>query len=187
MEQRSGDALRNYRTRRKNIQNGDILLFRGHRIFSRMIRFFSGSEYSHAGLAVWWNRRLMVMEVLSSGLILRTMSRSVSRYFGHVDLFSTKKSLPAAKRQKMIEFAQEELGKKYSVAHLLQAGVYRIFGLGSPDERTLRRVEKMICSEFISRVYLKAGIDLKKGMESSFTTPGDISLSPALMKKSRLK
>ncbi len=175
-----------YKKYRGKIHDGDILLYSGRKIFSRLIRRITGSYYSHAGIAVWWHKRLMVMETLSSGLSIRTMSRSVGRYNGHVDLFVSAKKINEKRRLRMVLLAQEELGKKYSYLGMIETGIRKILKLPGRDN-PLVRSEKLICSQFVAMLYNSIGIDLKKNEDDRFTIPDDIAHSPVMRKKYRLK
>lgn len=53
----------NYEDLRKNAGTGDILLQAGTGLASRMIRVFTGSQYSHVALLVWIDNGLFVSEV----------------------------------------------------------------------------------------------------------------------------
>jgi hypothetical protein len=70
---------------RQDIKQGDILLYKGRTFVSWAIKFFTRSEYSHAGIAAKWNDRLMVMEAIRKGVIVNPLRRSVKRYKGDVE------------------------------------------------------------------------------------------------------
>ena len=56
---------------------------------SRIIRWATGSPYSHAGLAVWWNERLMVLEAVGKGVVVTPLSANVRGYHGDVEWFTS--------------------------------------------------------------------------------------------------
>lgn len=172
----------NYGNIKKNIKDGDILLYKGTALPSRIIRMVTKSEYSHAGIAAKWNNRHMVMEVTHKGVIATTLARNIRHYKGDVEWFSSKKDISKAKRDTMIKFAQEQLGNEYDFLQLLRIGIKLLFKkvINVKDER-------LICSEFVAEMYSQVGIDLKKGASDAFTTPSDISRSAMLERKFILK
>src|SRR5688500_20257335 len=70
---------------RGRIRTGDILLFQGTSPLSRLIRWGSGSEYSHAGFAAWWDGRLLVFQASGRGAEVLPASSAVDAYDGQVD------------------------------------------------------------------------------------------------------
>ena len=67
---------------RAQIQDGDVLLFQGTHWLSRLIRWGSKSPYSHAGVALWWGPRLMVVQAVGKGVEAVPLSHAVDRYSG---------------------------------------------------------------------------------------------------------
>jgi len=104
-----------YDDNRGEIKNGDVLLYRGRSLESRLIRWATRSRYSHAGLAVWWNGRLMVMEAVGRGVVVTPLSKNVSFYPGYVEWFTSVEEIPDHQRLQMVELAQQELGKEYAL------------------------------------------------------------------------
>ena len=169
-----------YEKYRNEILNGDILLYAGSGLLSKLIRWVTKSTYSHAGLAVWWNDRLMVLEAIGKGVVLTPMSKSVSHYKGQVDWYTSIKSIPKTKRLNMVQFAQQELGKEYSKWRLLLFGYILILGKDKDRRDELREENSLICSHYVAQVYNYGGVDLAKGVSDSFTSPRDIADSPEL-------
>ena len=86
----------------------------------------------------------------------------------------------------MIEFAQEELGKKYAYLTLIFLA-FRVFVTKDIDKRDrLRRSRKLFCSYYVSQIYNYIGLDLKKNHSDRFMSPQDIASSPLLEKKGKL-
>ena len=46
------DAL-SYSGMRKTVASGDVLLYEGEKLFSRIIKKVTRSRFSHAGISVW--------------------------------------------------------------------------------------------------------------------------------------
>ncbi len=165
---------------RDEIQDGDIVLFRGKSLISRIIRWVTRSDYTHAGILAWWNGRLMLIEAVANGIVASRMSIVVYKYSGHVELWTTKNKLV---RSEVLRAAQLLLGKRYSTIKLFRNLKRMILGCGrreAPDPE--EPPEGFVCSEFVSRVWRAGGIDLSHDSPDMFTKPSDIARSPRVHK-----
>lgn len=163
---------------RDQIQNGDIVLFRGKSLVSRFICWATGSKYSHAGIVGWWHNHLMVIEAVSRGVVATRLSFVVNGYPGSAELWTTDRSV---ERAEIVRAAQLLLGRNYSMTKLFALGRRIIYGTNKgvdPDDSP----NGFLCSEFVSRVWRAGGLDLKEGVPDRFTKPGDIARSPHLRK-----
>lgn len=172
---------------RDKIKDGDILLYKGKGLLSKAIRLLTKSEYSHAGIAVWWNYRLMVLEAVGKGVVLTPMSKNLEHYKGSVHWFTSIKHIPQTKRLKMVDFAQQELGKEYSKWSLIVLGYILIFGKDRNKKDKFKRANSLICSHYVAQIYNHGGIDLTKNVSDAFTLPEDIAKSNKLIHKFTLK
>ncbi len=173
---------------RDQIKDGDILLYKGQGFVSRVIQFFTRSEYSHAGIVVRWNKRLMVMEAIRKGVIVNPFRRSVNRYKGTVEWWSSKQEINDATRERMIRFAQRQLGKDFGFWLLFWFAFMISFFYRDLDKRdAVRRERKLFCSLYVALIYHEADIDLAKNRADRFTSPADIASSPKLVKRMPLK
>jgi hypothetical protein len=177
----------NYLRVRNKIKDCDILLYRGKSFLSKIIRLLTKSEYSHAGIAVWWNDRLMVLEAVEKGVVLTPMSKNLKYYKGTVYWFTSKKSIPQTKRLNMIRFAQQELGKKYSKWKLIVFGYKILFGKDRDKKDEFRNANSLVCSHYVAQIYNYAGIDLTEDVSDAFTLPEDIAKSDKLIYKFTIK
>src|SRR5512139_2424038 len=112
-----------YGQSRSQIRNGDVLLYRGRSWESRVVRWATGSRYSHAGIAAWWNNRLMVMEAVGKGVVVTPISQNVQAYSGRVEWFTSVEEIPDDQRLQMVEYAQQELGKEYTLQRVVLLGI----------------------------------------------------------------
>ncbi len=173
---------------RQEIKDGDILLYSGRNIVSLLIRVFTWSRYSHAGIAVHWNNRLMAMESIWPMVIVNPLSLSLQRYKGGVDWCSCTKEILDDKRLEMVKFAQQQLGLHYSLPKLLSFLLMVFFKRRTTERDRLKRYEtEVTCSEYVARIYNSIGLDLMKHKADRFTTPKNIAESPLLGKKQTLK
>ena len=176
-----------YDDHRADIQNGDVLLYRGTTLESQLIRWVTRSRYSHAGLAVWWNERLMVMEAVGKGVVVTPLSSNVAGYRGDVEWFVPRDPLSAADRLRLVEFAQRELGKEYALAKAFLLGIRILFQRDREKRDRLRREGQLFCSHYVAATYNAVGRDLKRGVSDRFMSPGDIADSPVLQRRGALK
>ncbi len=180
----------NYDDIRSQIKNGDVLMYRGKSLQSRIIMFVARSNFSHAGIAAWWNNRLMVMEAVGKGVVATPMSLSVGKYDGRVALFTSAEDISEEDRLRMIKFAQEELGKEYATWKATKLALKILFQRDRDKKDKLRRERQLFCSYYVAQIYNSIGQDLKEGVSDRFMTPGDIANSPklkriAVLRKSR--
>ncbi len=172
---------------RPQIKNGDVLMFKGKYRSSFLIRWLTKSVYSHAGMAVWWNERLMIMEAVMSGVRVAPLSRNIYQHKGNVEWFSCKKETSEEDRLKMIIFAQEELGKSYARWKAVLFGVKVLFKRDLSEKDELRMENKLFCSQYVAQIYNSIGLDLKKNREDRFMSPEDIAKSPLMEKRGEFK
>lgn len=177
----------NYELYRNQIKDGDILLYKGKSLLSKAIRLLTKSEYSHAGIAIWWKDRLMVLEATGKGVFPIPMSKNLKHYKGIVHCFTSKKYIPQVKRTKMMHFAMEEIGKEYSKWKLVVFGYILIFGKNKDKRDEFRKTNSLVCSHYVAQIYTYSGEDLKKGVSDAFTLPEDIAKSDKLTYKHTLK
>jgi hypothetical protein len=176
-----------YDDSRRLIRNGDVLMYRGRSLESRAVRWATRSRYSHAGLAVWWNGRLMVMEAVGRGVVVTPLSKNVAAYPGYVEWFTSVEEIPDEERLVMVEFAQQELGKDYALWRAVLLGFRLLFQRDIEKRDRLRREVRLFCSHYVAQAYNAAGRDLKKGVSDRFMSPGDIASSPVLKRMGALR
>jgi hypothetical protein len=176
-----------YSNTREQISDCDILLYRGRSWESWLIRLVTGAPYSHAGLAVWWNSRLMVLEASGKGVVATPLSENVRHYDGRVEWFTCVEEISQAERQRMVEYAQRELGKRYGTWWAIVLGLRRLLGLAIDRDDTAHHAGRLICSQYVAGVYTLVGRDLRRGISDRFTTPGDIARSPLLRRMGPLR
>jgi len=181
------NKISRYEEVRLQIRNGDVIMYKGKNILPRLIRWLTKSFYSHAGIAVWWNERLMVMEAVMRGVRVVPLSRNIYQHKGNVEWFSCKKEISEEDRLRMVIFAQEELGKSYARWRVILFGLKVLFkrDLSITDE--LRMENKLFCSQYVAQIYNSIGLDLKENREDRFMSPGDIARSPLMEKRGEFK
>jgi len=176
-----------YNEVRLQIKNGDVIMYTGKKILSRLISWLTRSPYSHAGIAVWWNERLMVMEAVGRGVTIVPLSRNIYQHHGNVEWFTCKKEISEEDRLKMVIFAQEELGKSYARWKAMLLGLKILLNRNLSRKDQLGMENKLFCSQYVAQIYNSIGLDLKKNREDRFMSPGDIARSPLLEKRGEFK
>lgn len=164
-----------YQQVRDAIEDGDVLLFQGASLFSRLIRWATRSRYSHSGIALWWNDRLMVLEATTPEVRVMPVSILVGHY-PRVDLY---KPISKVSHVAVFEAASETLGKRYAVWTIVRYArriLFRLRGGGDPRKPP----DKFVCSQLVSFAYREAGIDLDPANPDEFTTPEALAQSPHL-------
>lgn len=141
-----------YTDARPHIQSGDILGWRDHNLFARIIRRVTMSAYSHVGTAWRVSDRVFVIEALGSkGVRMAPLSQRAP--FWHVKMHSP--WTPEAER-----FALETLDAEYAWIDALFAG------LGIP----MTNGGRWICSEFSREVSRLCG----EKIPDTVQTPGQL-------------
>ena len=177
----------NYSSVRDNIQNGDIILYKGRDVAAAVIRLFTHSDYSHAGLAVKWNERLMVMEAVARGILISPLSKNIERYSGDVEWYTCTETISEDRREKLINFAQKFLGEKYGWRSVILLGIKIFLGVSLNEKDRKDSEGRLFCSQYVSKCYNAIGIDLDINKGDGTTSPDDLEKSPKTVIKGILK
>ena len=179
------------------IYNGDLLLFRrGRGLISRLISVAGRSEISHAGMAVWLDRRdCRRFSLESPGLYC---AHTVEGRGGRLDLLADlvaerpgaiKLRKPGLKYDRRKAKAQilKIVGKPYGLwavrrAMLIHLAIVRVvmfrwlwpFMANDGDNGT-----PPFCSMAVARVCRAAGLDPVPNLADAWTEPGDLDRSAA--------
>lgn len=170
----------------QDIWNGDLLLFRGEGLISRLIGTAGRSHYTHAARAIWWNDVLFCCEVreLKGGRAV-TLESQVRRFAGLIDVFATNPDnrWPEYNAAGANRFMQRPAGCDYGYAALLKAAVLHV-----PLWRLLVRPElddaaisdhPPFCSHACAMAdRLGGGVDPVPHLSDRVTEPGDLARSP---------
>ncbi len=108
------------------IWNGDLLLFRGRGLLSRLIGTAGRSEYTHAARAIWWGDTLFCCEIreLKGGRAV-TLASQVRKFPGLIDVFAVNPDnrWPEYDRHGANRFMLLLAGCDYGYGGLLQAAL----------------------------------------------------------------
>ena len=169
-----------YNQYREEMRDGDILLFKGSSFLSRVIQWKTKSAYSHAGLVIWWNGRLMVLEAVGKGVRATPISYNLKKYAGGIDYYRSVDYIPTDNRKQMVDFAQLQLGKEYDLKRQLEFFFKLLRGERLKVKESDKEQSTYFCSEYVSEVYEVADIDLVEERSSQFTSPDKLADSDKL-------
>lgn len=168
------------------VRDGDLLLFRGRGLLSRLIGTAGRSEYTHAARAVWWGDLLFCCEVreLKGGRAV-TLESQVKKYPGRIDVFETNPSRRWREydRRGAVRYMRRLAGCDYGYLGVLKAAVRHLplwRFLVRPDTNDQKRTsEPPFCSQACAMAdRLGGGVDPVPHLADRVTEPADLARSP---------
>lgn len=147
------------------LQTGDILLHKGKRWTSRIIKWFTKSPYTHVAIAYDENRifEIDINKKLSVYKLDTSLEYEVYRVKGGLS-----KETKCLLRNKMIERKIQMKG--YDWAMLFSLGLSKMF----KKPILLDMKNHVICSEIVDMLYGEIGIDLVSDAILGHIVPSDI-------------
>jgi uncharacterized protein YycO len=156
-----------------------IQMHTGTSLFSRLIRWFSRSKYSH--VSVWF----VDLTVSYGGYVIESLEPKgvrvcpahlyrEARRDGRITLYAPRTPLSQAERDAMERAMREQMDKPYD-----WTGVFRFL-----TRKRHAQDETWFCSELVAYAFTKAGRPLFEQTEWWEVTPGDIPRSLALVRAS---
>ena len=166
-----------YEQHRPKMGSGDIVAFQGNDVGAWLIRFGTGSLYSHVGLvirvsAVDVDRVFIAESVLGAGVVLVPLSRKLETYRGKAwwlplkirEFSLTEDSEAKRKINEVHKWAMQELGKPYDLKLIRSLLRYLLRRLIQPTSDA----ERYICSEFVVAGLKNCGL-LPAGFAATLT------------------
>lgn len=174
-----------YSLLRDQIDDGDVILFRGNAELSHVISDISQSAYSHAGLVLTWYGRRMLLSAEMPRVQAIPLSLKVATYNGRIDWY---KLTPEAREkldiQRLAVEALTNLGVEYGTGKLFDLASHFILGTEANDDDA--NPTTLVCSQYVSRCFRLAGMDLSLKSDLA-TVPGEIAVSPYLCYQATLQ
>lgn len=180
-----------YRTARQQIRSGDVLLFKGAGFWPRLIRWRTGSEFTHAALAVRCFGRLALFEAHERrGVRLFPLSRYLQA--GRRIHWFALDDRQVTSRAKIVAHCLAHWGNRY--ASLRQ--FLRSWGWLSRWIAGRRRLPadadptRDFCSELVMAALIAAGLKAAQGAglpPPARTTPGDLAALSCLTDRGPLQ
>lgn len=173
---------------RDQIEPGDLLLFRGTGLVSRLIGVAGRSPYTHAGKVDVWDGELYCCEVREfvGGRVV-TLASQVERFQGRIDVYRVNATdEPAYDRRAAALYMRRFAGCRYGWWHVLGALILHV-----PYLRLKTKVDYTIevdsqtgpakppyCSQAIALAErLGGGVDPVPNLPDRLTEPGDLARS----------
>jgi hypothetical protein len=194
---RTKSPLEQYERYRPLIKTGDVIGFSGNIGLSPVIKWATGSVYSHVGIVLnaelsgGFGNSVLVVESTTEtrvrdatntevvkGVQLHWLSKRVQMYSGGVWWASLKKPLSKVGQEKMQAWLRQTTNQRvpYDLVQVMGAGldVFDRVGLRNKESLSL-----LFCSELVTKALQIAGaIDPK--LNPSEQTPGNVMAFPCL-------
>jgi hypothetical protein len=173
------DRSLRYSDIRARIQDGDVILFRGQGLVALAIEAGSGSRYSHSGIAMWWHRRLMLVQAERRCTLAVPLSVELRTYEGVADWYRVRDERRAGHDfGPLLDEAKVDLGLPYDFSDFMRSALHRVAGVSLPPD--CESPHALFCSQYVARCFRVGGLPLVAGKADVDTTPGDISQSSVL-------
>jgi len=162
------------------LQECDILMFKGSDLFSTLIRMFTWSKYSHAGILIRNGMNNTVGEALAKGFEINDYGQGLTHMIENnvVDVYRMP-GLTQEQRDKILAYVNDSMGSDYDWFNIFQIAVFTITGewVGKDNPK------KLICTEAVIRAFNKAGIRLVGNKPMYAVKPSDLADDDTLDKK----
>jgi uncharacterized protein YycO len=159
---------------------GDVLLFRGRGLLSWLIRKFTHSDYSHAGLLFRYRDRVYCLEAVRWGVRLSPVSMLLEHYPDGIYYFGLEATDTV--RENALGFGFRQLCLPYDILGLVWFAAALILARKRPpDEQTKR----WFCSELVAAAYRAAGFPLTDA-QPCYVSPVDLINGQRLVPRGRL-
>jgi len=182
MQSTTEPRLVRYRDVRREIADGDLLLYRRW----GAIAVAGRGRHSHAAKAAWWQEDLFCLEVREwVGGRAVTLSSQVARFPGRIDVFEVNPDnrWPEYDRAGAVHVMRRLAGCDYGYASLVTAGmlhlpVVRWFVRPNVVDETFDR-RPPFCSQACALAdRMGGGVDPVLHLADQFTEPADLARSP---------
>ena len=178
----------------RDLRPADILLSTSGATVSRVIRFGTGSRFSHAAVYVGDGE---IIEAIGEGVVRQSLSRAMQD--DTLVCAYRRIRMSDAQAQQVIRYASAQVGKPYDEAGAAGAGVTSgrglllsvfagwlvpisglavVSALGADAINRLNPERRFFCSELVALAFKEASVPLGRGAASS--TPADISSAHVL-------
>jgi len=176
--------IRLYESGRMLVKEGDVLLFRCDQgLLAKLISVAGRSPYIHAGLAVWWEGRLLCLETVQGrGARISHLSALLRSYDGVL----VRRVKVRFNRKAAVGYMRDLIGKPYGWWSLARATLLHCFlwrFLVTPDLDDKANSTLPFCSQAVAAALRAGGVDPVPNLADRLTEPGDLARSAALVDK----
>ena len=178
MNNETSPRLVRYRDVRREIRDGELLLFRRRGLIAACGR----GRHSHAAKAAWWGGDLFLLETRAvRGCRAVTLSSQVRRYPGRIDVYETNPfdRWPEYDRAAAVRFMRRLAGSEYGYlgiaeAALLHLPLVRLLVRPDVDDNARSR-RPPFCSQACAMAdRLGGGVDPVPHLADRLTEPADL-------------
>lgn len=178
----------------RQIRTGDLLFFRGHSLWSWLIKLWTRSRVSHVGRAAWGEfcgeRILFVVEAVEGVGVRLARVDDLLRHGEQIDWYRLRTRLPD-------RTLQPEVGVRYllSLVGRSYASPWQFVRAFSVGGRLVGRwldlpvdtdPERFFCSEAVAASLLRDGYEDSSLGDPASLNPGDLQELPCLQAEGRL-
>ena len=169
----------NYKNIRDELQTGDVVIFGGHYLLSKIIRFATRFPASHVATIIRDGDRIRFVEASEGdmypereGVIISYFSNSIPFYKG--DIWIARLSDEVRKKidsQKLYDFLLDQIGKGYDYSNMKFAGLDKLDKYFITYNK--ENWSNLFCSELVAAGLKYANI-IQDQVNTSEMTPADI-------------
>ena len=156
------------------MQSGDILLFKGSGLMSKIIQLGTSSKYSHVAVCVDAD---MFLAIEAQGSVRAADIRAMANY----DIFRIKKGYNYS-LNKSISFLVSKLNEKYDYAGVIFLGIIKLFRLKKLANKW-QKDRDYFCSELVYEAFKAGGLEIVNKESSGVVSPADIANSETVEHK----
>jgi hypothetical protein len=206
IDKRKPSSLDIYEQYRPQIKTGDVVAFSGTSGFSKFIKLFTKSRYSHVGIIVkseteMFGDTIFIVESTTElgmtnadgrqvikGVQTHFLSQRLAMYRGGAWIFPLKEPLSIEGSQKMVNWLRSIYAQAvpYDSVQIFGAGLdvlENAFGLQNKPDYT-----RLFCSELVTQALLLGGaLSLEDHINPSSQTPAEVTQFPCFAQPLQVK
>ena len=146
------------------MRKGDIILVKNNKLISKIIKWFTKSQYSHSAIAI------DSIHIYETNYNEKSCIKHINWTKNMYDVYRLKPGIEFDSKR-LIEYMLTHIHNNYDLGEIFKIVIHK----DSKDDDN-----KYICSKLVHDAFLKQGIDLTPGIE--IPTPEDLSHSKLLYK-----
>ena len=155
------------------MRSGDILLFRGSGLMSKIIQWGTSSIYSHTGICANAEMDLLIE---AQGCVRAADIRTMTDY----DIFRVKHG-HRYDLNKVISFLVSKLNSRYDYKGVIFLGIMKLFRLKKMANKW-QKDRDYFCSELVYEAFKAGGLQIVNKESAGVISPADLSRSDILLK-----
>jgi hypothetical protein len=144
---------------RNQIKNGDVILYKGKNIISKLIRFFDKSYYDHCGIITTISGRFFTIDIINSSYHFVPLSRRMKQYEEFCILRSVNKNHEQISNAVNFIVDKFERDIKFDILFFLKTLFFKRTGI---DLFRVERKNRIICSKLCQYFFAKLDISTYK-------------------------